>query len=188
MTAGFSSSTAAVRMTVEGAPARDLATLMPDGAVGASASGGRAVVMAQAFADEHRGRIGGYDAGALASLCADLERVQEALTVSYAYSMLRLHAGARAPEHDAALTESAEMVARVEMLVTFVELEWTAVGDARAAQLLGDPALERFALWLHGVRRRQPHRPSEPQERIVADQWVTGTGSWRRLLDTPVAA
>lgn len=44
----FSSSAAALRMTVEGAPAWDLATLMPDGAVGASASGGRAVVLAHA--------------------------------------------------------------------------------------------------------------------------------------------
>ena len=37
-----SSSTAAARMTVRGAPAWALATLMPDGAVGASAAGGRA--------------------------------------------------------------------------------------------------------------------------------------------------
>ena len=48
MAAAFSSSTVAVRMTVEGAPAWDLATLMPDGAVGASASGGRAVMLARA--------------------------------------------------------------------------------------------------------------------------------------------
>jgi hypothetical protein len=53
MAAAFSSSTATARMTVEGAPAWDLATLMPDGAVGASASGGRAVVLAQAFADSY---------------------------------------------------------------------------------------------------------------------------------------
>ena len=42
------SSAAAVRMTVDGAPVWDLATLMPDGAVGASASGGRAVMPARA--------------------------------------------------------------------------------------------------------------------------------------------
>jgi hypothetical protein len=59
--AAASSSAAAVR-TVEGAPVWDYATLMPDGAVGASASGGRAIVMAQAFAHEPRGRIARYDA------------------------------------------------------------------------------------------------------------------------------
>jgi hypothetical protein len=127
-------------MTVEGAPAWDLATLMPDGAVGASASGGRAVVLAQAFADEHRGRIAGYDAAALARLCVDLERVQEALTVSYAYSMLGFDADTLPPEHGA------------------------------------------------GLRCSRPDRRSEPAERIPAANTVTGAGSWRRLLDTPVAA
>ena len=187
MAAAFSSSTATARMTVEGPPAWDLATLMPDGAVGASASGGRAVVLAQAFADEHRGRIGGYDATALAGLCADLERVQEALTVSYAYSMLHFDADTGPPEHGAALAESEEMMARVETLVTFVELEWIALDDARAEELLADPALVRFAHWLRGVRRSRPHRLSEPEQRILAEKTVTGAGSWRRLLDAQVA-
>jgi oligoendopeptidase F len=188
MAAGFSSSTAAARMTVEGTPAWDLATLMPDGAVGASASGGRAVVMAQAFADEHRGRIGGYDAAALARLWADLERVQEALTVSYAYSMLRLDADTPPPEHGVALAESKEMTARVETIVTFAELEWIALDDARADELLADPALGRFAHWLHGVRRRRPYRRSEAAERILPDKTVAVAGSWRRLLDAQVTA
>jgi hypothetical protein len=67
-------------MTVEGAPAWDPATLMPDGAVGASA-GGRAEVLAQAFADEHRGRVGGYGARELARLCEALERFAHWLRV-----------------------------------------------------------------------------------------------------------
>jgi oligoendopeptidase F len=175
-------------MTVEGAPAWDLATLMPDGAVGASASGGLAVVMAQAFADEHRGRIGGYDAAALARLWADLERVQEALTVSYAYSMLRFDADTPPPEYGAALAESKEMTACVETLVRFAELEWTELDDARADELLADPALGRFALWLHGLRRSRPYRRSQPAERILAGETVTVAGSWRRLLDAQVAA
>jgi oligoendopeptidase F len=186
MAVAISSSIATARMTVEGAPAGDLATLMPDGAVGASASGGRAVVMAQAFAAAHRGRIGGYDAASLARLCADLERVQEALTVSYAYSMVRFEADSRPPEHGAALAESDEMMTQVETLVMFVELEWIALDDGRAEALLADPALERFAQWLRGVRRSRPRRQSEPAERIRAEKTVTGAGFWRRLLDAPV--
>jgi oligoendopeptidase F len=188
MAVAISSSTATARMTVEGAPAGDLATLMPDGAVGASASGGRAVVMAQAFADAHRGRIGGYDAAALARMCADLERVQEALTVSYAYSMVRFEVDSRPLEHGAALAESDEMMTRVEMLVTFVELEWVALDDARAEALLADPAVQRFAQWLRGVRRSRPDRLSQPEERILAEKTFAGAGLWRRLLDAAMTA
>jgi len=136
---GRSSSSAAVaRMNVEGAPVWNLATLMPDGAVGASAAGGRTVLLAREFAEEHRGRVGRYDAAELALLCQELERVQEALTVSYAYSMLRF--------------------------------------DARAEDLLADPALGRFAHQLRGVRRSRPNRLSEPEERILAEKTVTGAG------------
>lgn len=99
-------------MTVEGAPVWNLAMLMPDGAVGASAAGGR--------------------------------------------------------------TE--DMTARVQTLVTFVELEWIALDDARAEELLADPTLGRFAHWLRGVRRNRRHRLSEPEERILAQKTVTGAG------------
>jgi oligoendopeptidase F len=163
-------------MTVEGAPVWNLATLMPDGAVGASAAGGRAELLARQFADEHRGRVGEYDAAALARLCQELERVREALTVSYAYSMLGFDADTDPPEHGPLLAESEDMAARVQTLVTFVELEWTALDDARAEELLADAALGRFAHWLRGVRRRRPRRLPETEEPILADKTVTGAG------------
>jgi oligoendopeptidase F len=119
-------------MTVEGAPVWNLATLMPDGAVGASAAGGRAELLAREFADRHRGRVGRYDATELARLCQELERVREALTVSYAYSMLGFDADTDPPEGGAPLAESEDVAARVQTLVTFVEREWIALDDARA--------------------------------------------------------
>jgi oligoendopeptidase F len=162
-------------MTVEGAPVWNLATLMPDGAVGASAAGGRADLLARQFADEHRGRVGEYDAAEVARLCQELERVQEALTVSYAYSMLGFDADPVAPEHGAPLAESEDTAARVETLVTFVEVEWIALDDARAEALLAHPALGCFAHWLRGVRRTRPHRLSEPEQRSLAEKTDTGT-------------
>jgi oligoendopeptidase F len=163
-------------MTVEGAPVWNLATLMPDGAVGASAAGGRAELLARQFADEHRGHIGEYDAAELARLCQELERVQEAQTVSYAYSMLGLDADTDPPEHGALLAESEDTETRVQTLVTFLEREWIALDDARAEELLADPALGRFAHWLRGLRRTRPGRLPEPGEPILAERTVAGAG------------
>jgi oligoendopeptidase F len=163
-------------MTVEGAPVWNLATLMPDGAVGASAAGGRAELLARQFADEHRGHIGDYDAAQLARLCQELERVQEALTVSYAYSMLGFDADTDPPQHGAPLPESGDMAAGVQVLVTFVEREWIALDDARAEKVLSDPALGRCAHWLRGLRRTRPHRLSEPEERSIAEKTITDAG------------
>jgi oligoendopeptidase F len=160
---------------------------MPDGAVGASAAGRDAVALAQRFADAHRNRVAGYDAAALSALCGELEQVQEALTVAYAYAMLRFDADTAPPEHGALLAAAEEVMARAETLVTFFELEWLAIDDSRAEELLCDPALKHFAHWLRVLRMSRPHRLSEPEERLLAEKAVTGAGSWRRLLDEQVA-
>lgn len=162
-------------MTVEGALVWNLATLMPDGAVGASASGGRAEVLAREFSDEHRGHVGEYQAAELARLCQELERVHEALTVSYAYSMLGFDAATDPSEQGGPRNDSEDMAGRVRTLVTFVEREWIALDDARAEALLADPALGRFAHWLRGVRRTRSQRLSEAEQRGLAEKSVTGT-------------
>jgi oligoendopeptidase F len=101
--------------------------------------------------------------------------------------MVRFEVDSPPPEHGVALAESDEMT-RVETLVMFVELEWVALDDARAEALLADPALQRFAHWLRGVRRSRADRVPEPEERIFAEKTVTGAGFWRRLLDAAMTA
>ena len=57
--------------------------------------------------------------------------------------------------------------------MTFFDLEWTALEDDRAAQLLADPALGRYAHLLGVMRRTRPHRLNEAQERVLTEKALT---------------
>ena len=150
-------------MTGEEAPAWDLATLKPDGAVGASASGGRAVLLARALADEHQGRIAGYGAAELARVCGQLERVHEALTVSYAFSMLYGGADRAVPAPGARRLASDR---RDRPGADARAVRRARVGRARRRArrgVLADPVLARFGHWLRAVRRDRRHGSLGPE-------------------------
>ena len=161
----------------------DLDPLMPGGAAGASAAAQGALALAEAFARAHRTRVASYDAERLRAAYEELEQVHEALSIAYSFASFRYDADADPPEHGALMSEMVQTAARVETLITFFDLEWIAVDDARAQQLLEDPALERFAHLLGVLRLSKPHRLTEPEERILTEKAVTGVrhggGCWR---------
>ena len=161
---------------------------MPGGAAGASAAGQGALSLAEAFARAHRTRIAGYDAERLREVLEELERLQETLSVAYAFAEFRFDADTEPPEHGALLSEMEETAARVETLTTFLELEWIAIDDARAGELLEGPALERYAHMLRVLRVSRQHRLSEPEEQILTEKAVTGVEAWRRLLEEQISS
>ncbi len=166
----------------------DLSPLLPGGADMAAAQGHEAQSLAAAFAREHRTRVGAYDPGQLRQALDQLERIHELLTAAHTFASLRFDADAGPPEHGALLSELEEIAAQVETLTTFFELEWIAIGDERAHQLLDAPELERFSHLLGVLRLARPHRLSESEERLVTEKAVTGKDAWRRLLDEQLTA
>ncbi len=161
----------------------DLTPLMPGGADAAVAAGQGALSLAAAFADNHRGRVGSYDAARLRAVLDELERVFVTITAAYTFASLRFDADTEPPEHGALLNELEEAAARVETLTTFFDLDWIAIDDARADQLLAASELEHYEHLLRVLRLMRPHRLTEPEERMLTEKSVTGTEAWRRLLD-----
>jgi oligoendopeptidase F len=166
----------------------NLDALMPGGAAGASAAGRGALSLAEAFARAHRTRIAGYDAERLRAVLEELERLQETLSAASAFAEFRFDADTEPPEHGALMSEMEETAAAVETLTTFFDLEWIATDDVRAAELLDDPALERYAHMLRVLRLSKPHRLTEPEEQILTQKAVTGVEAWRRLLEEQISS
>jgi oligoendopeptidase F len=161
----------------------DLTGLMPGGPEAATAAGREAISLAEAFAAAHRGRLAGYQAGELRAALEQLERLHEILGAAHAYASLRFDVDTESPEHGALLSEIEAVAARIQTLTTFFELEWIAIDDVRAGDLLSQPALEPFAHLFQILRLSKPHRLSEPEERILTEKAVTGSEAWRRLLE-----
>ena len=81
------------------------------------------------------------------------------------------------------MTELEELAAQVETLTTFFDLEWIAIDDVRAGELLEAAELEQYEHPLRQLRRTKPHRLTDTEERILTEEAVSGVGAWARLLD-----
>ena len=62
----------------------------------------------------------------------------------------------------------------IETTLLFFELEWAALPDERAEELLAGEGLEFCRHHLRNVRRYREHLLSEPEEKILAEKSLTG--------------
>ena len=81
------------------------------------------------------------------------------------------------------LQSGSERATRINTGLLFFELEWVAIDDQRAEQLLETDGLEFCRHHLRLERRYRPHLLSAPEERIASELSITGAGAWSRLFD-----
>jgi oligoendopeptidase F len=142
---------------------------------------------AVAFAAEHQGRLAELDSTGLAAAMHELAALNELIGKAGSYVSLRFATDTADPARGAQLQLVQERATEIETRLLFFELEWAALDDDRAEQLLGDPALAFCAHYLRGVRRYRPHLLTEPEERIVAEKSIAAEASWARLFGELVA-
>ena len=87
-----------------------------------------------------------------------------------------------------------ERATEVETKLLFFELEWAAVDDAHADELLAEPdadAPDGLAFcrhYLRSVRRYRPHLLTEPEEKVLAEKSISANSAWDRLFGELVSA
>ncbi len=146
-----------------------------------------ALADARSFRERYHGRVGGLSAAELLGATGEYERIASAVTRAEAFAQLRFAADTSDETRGALLQRAREQVTAVETELLFFELEWAAVEDERADELLAAPVLERYRNYLRSQRRYRPHLLSEPEERIDTEKTVTGASAWVRLHEELVA-
>jgi oligoendopeptidase F len=144
----------------------------------------QALAAARAFAERYRGRVGELDAAGLAEAIAAQEQVWLPLRRAGAYAQLRHAVDTADPAIGALVARMQERSAAVASETLFFELEWNAIDDERAQQLLDDPDLATYRHHLEAARTHRPHQLSEPEERILTELTPTGPAAWTRLFTT----
>ncbi len=104
------------------------------------------------------------------------------------YVMLRLSENVTDPERGAAMMVVQERTTALAEQLVFFELEWAAVPDERAEELLADPRLDFCAHHLRSVRRYRDHLLGEPEERVLTAFHPSGSAAWVRLFDEQTSA
>ena len=152
-----------------------------------------AVTAASEFADRYAGKVGEFDVNGLAQAMHELERIHELIGRAASYAALRFSTDTADPTRGALLQRVQERGTELETKLLFFDLEWAALDDARADELLavrdsGDDELEFCRHHLRTVRRYRPHLLSEKEEKLLAEKSISSQSAWARLFGEVVAA
>jgi oligoendopeptidase F len=159
-----------------------------DGAAGVEALLADAQRRADAFAEEHAGKVAALDGPGLAAAMRELAALNELVGRAGSYAMLNFTTATADPERGALLQLVQERATQVETKLLFFELEWAALGDDRAEELLATPELDFCRHHLRSARRYRPHLLSEPEERILAEKSLSSHSAWTRLFEEQTAS
>src|SRR6478736_6669199 len=96
-----------------------------------------AVTAASEFADRYAGKVGELDIKGLAQAMHELERIHELIGRAASYASLRFSTDTADPTRGALLQRVQERGTEVETKLLFFDLEWAALDDKHADQLLG---------------------------------------------------
>src|ERR687893_2659551 len=175
-------------MTVEDV-SWDLSPLVHgEGDAGADRLIDEATERAQAFADSYAGRVADLTSEEFAAAVTELQEISELASRSGHYAMLRFSIDTADPQIGALMQRMQEKSTAIETQLLFFELEWAALDDDRAEELLSAEGIDTARHFLRSARRYRPHLLSEPEEKILAEKTISGSSAWSRLFSEQVSA
>ena len=148
----------------------------------------RADAAADEFAAAHDGKVADLDGPGLIEAMKELAEISDLAGRALNYAHLRFAADTADPENGALLQMGSERATSIQTKLLFFDLEWAALDDARAEELLATPGLEFCEHHLRNERRYRDHLLSAPEEKIITELSVTGAGAWSRLFDELTSA
>ncbi len=147
-----------------------------------------ALERARAFAERYAGRLGGLDGASLRTAMDELAVIGELVARAGYYAALRFSTDTADPANGALLQHVQEQETQVQTTLLFFELEWAALGEERAEELLAGEGLDFCRHHLRNVRRYREHLLSEPEEKILTEKALTGANAWTRLFEELTSA
>ncbi len=149
---------------------------------------GEALERARTFAERQAGKLGELDSQGLREAMSELAEIYELVGRAGYYAALRFSTDTAEPANGALLQWVQEQETALQTTLLFFELEWAALPDERAEELLGGEGLDFCRHHLRNVRRYREHLLSEPEEKILAEKALTGAGAWMRLFEELTSA
>jgi oligoendopeptidase F len=159
-----------------------------EGEAGVDARLEQAQRRAQAFAERYAGKLGELDGAGLGEAMRELAEIYDLIGRVGTYVGLRFSTDTANPANGALLQRAQERETAIETTLLFFELEWAALGEERAEELLAAGELDFCRHHLRNVRRYREHLLSEPEEKILTEKSLTGASAWTRLFEELTSA
>ncbi len=158
-----------------------------EGAAGVERLLGEALRRASWFAQRYAGAVGKLDGPGLQTAMRELEAINELGGRAGSYASLLFATDTADPARGALLARMQEGATEIDTKLLFFELEWAAVEDERADELLATDGLDFCAHHLRSARRLRPYLLSEPEEKVLAEKSISSQSAWGRLFGELVA-
>jgi oligoendopeptidase F len=147
-----------------------------------------ALERAKQFAERYAGKLGELDGASLTEAMNELAAIYELVGRAGYYAALGFSTDTADPATGALLQKVQEQETAIQTTLLFFDLEWAALSDERAEELLTSDGLDFCRHHLRNVRRYREHLLSEPEEKILAEKSLTGAGAWSRLFEELTSA
>jgi len=144
--------------------------------------------LASKFQAGYAGKVAELDAAALETAMRELEEINELIGRAGSFASLEFATDTADAARGALLQLVQERATEIETLLLFFELEWAAVDDDSADELLASDRLDRYRHYLRSARRYRPHLLSESEEKILTEKSISSQAAWGRLFGELVAA
>jgi oligoendopeptidase F len=138
---------------------------------------------ADVFRERYYGKVATLSAAELTAAIDELERIESMATRALYYAHMSFSTNMADTARGALVAKLGEKGAALDTKLLFFGLEWAAIEDEAASELLQDAALDHWRHWLSAQRVFRPYLLSEPEEKILTEKSVSGISSWSRLYE-----
>jgi oligoendopeptidase F len=153
-----------------------------DGPAGADRQLAEAQERSDAFAAAHAGKVADLDGPGLVAAMGELAVISELVGRAGSYASLRFSTDTADPANGALLQRVQEQGTAIETKLLFFDLEWAALPDEQAEELLAAEGLDHYRHHLRTARKYRPYLLSEPEEKVITEKSITGRDAWTRLF------
>jgi oligoendopeptidase F len=153
-----------------------------------------ALARAKAFAERYAGKLpltgagDSLDSAGLVEAMNELGSISDLIGRAGYYAALRFSTDTADPANGALLQKVQEQETAIQTSLLFFELEWAALPEERAEELLAGDGLDFCRHHLRSARRYREHLLSEPEEKLLTEKALTGAGAWTRLFEELTSA
>jgi oligoendopeptidase F len=144
------------------------------------------VERAQGLASRYRGKIAALDAAGFRALLDETDELEQELSRLQVYSYLRLSMAATEVEANDLATFSRDRAAEIENALVFLGLEWIALDDDKADEILSSPEIAPYEHKMRVERDEKPYVLSEAEEQALNARRPT-VSAWQALHDRHVS-
>jgi oligoendopeptidase F len=134
------------------------------------------------LSETYRGKLTTLDPEELYEAVQEFENIVEMANKLGSYVHLIWSTDTSNPKYGALLQKVTEWESRLEQGLVFFDLEWVNAPDEYAQKMMAHPVLDHYKHWLEAARRYQPHKLTEPEEKILSEKAVTGREAWVRFF------